>query len=840
MKPFNHCAKPHKDILEGKFSLETYAAKIGQVYRQDKICPEEYLDPKTFFARTFHTKSFEKILDDVEGRLKGDTKKDSFNNITTQFGGGKTHTLIGLLHKSKEWNAEVIVLDAQELDVNKETLWGYIEKELDGKIEKLGGKAPPGSIALQKVFEKHQPLLILIDEAMHYVDGARAIKAESGTLANLTIKFFQQLTTAVSSLDKVCVVCTVPASTIEFANDEGGQKLYDSLKKVIGRSDKVITPIKPDEIPNVIRRRLFSGTDKEILDKAEENISSFADYCEREKILPEGLSPVKYRKLLERSYPFLPHVIDVLYENWGTIPTFQRTRGVLRLLSMVVHSIVERHGDRSPSFISTADFDLSDNDIQRELISHIDEHFSGIIHKDITSENSGAKRIDKDMEQGSKLGEGVATTIFMYSHSGDPNAKINATITDIKRAVCNQNIIPATIDTVIQKAQENLAFLHQTGDRFHFKLTGNLIKLKNDTVENLNDQEIEDEKLQLITTNLKNSQFDTYLFPESSKDVKDNTELKLVILDKDPTKMQDIVTNHGDSPRVNRNTIFFVCPNESDLLSFEKILKDKIAYQKLKEENIVDKENKEELKRRLDRCNSDLLTYVAKCYRSIWIPEKDGLKEIMAVKPSVGESISKNIYEELKSSEKINESLGPKTLKRMFLTEDYVDVKTIYDTFLRTPGEIRIKDKAVLIDCINTGVRLGEFGFGKLVDGKPVYDRWKENCPVAIESGEILINPEKISPPSPEGEGQAEGQGEGQAEGESEGAEETQQKKHLIINTNLPQSQSYNFSEIIPKIDKSFKNIQIRIECEDGEISEEKIEVIKRILKNMNARFNIE
>ena len=71
------------------------------------------------------------------------------------------------------------------------------------------------------------------------------------------------------------------------------------------------------------------------------------------------------------------------------------------------------------------------------------------------------KELIKIWEQGSNLGERVATTIFMYSHSGDPNAKINATITDIKRAVCNQNIIPATIDTVMQKAQENLAFLHQ-------------------------------------------------------------------------------------------------------------------------------------------------------------------------------------------------------------------------------------------------------------------------------------------------------------------------------------------------------------------------------------------
>ena len=43
-----------------------YAAKLDDVYRQTKNCPEEYLDPKTFFDRTFRTKSFEKILDDVE------------------------------------------------------------------------------------------------------------------------------------------------------------------------------------------------------------------------------------------------------------------------------------------------------------------------------------------------------------------------------------------------------------------------------------------------------------------------------------------------------------------------------------------------------------------------------------------------------------------------------------------------------------------------------------------------------------------------------------------------------------------------------------------------------
>ena len=841
MKAFHHCARPHQDILDGKFSMEVYAAKLADVYRKED-CPEEYLDAKTFFSRTFLTESFERIIKDVESRLKGDIKKDSFNNIQTPFGGGKTHSLIGLLHKANEWNVKTVVLDGRELDPNRQTLWGEIEQQLNGKIERLDGQVPHGANELKQVLKKHEPLLILIDETMHYVDNAKAIKVEGETLANLTVNWFQELTTAVSGLKKVCVVFSLPASSNEYANNEESLKLFSRLGKITGRVQKIIVPIKDEEIPSVVRRRLFNGTNEEILDKAREEITNFVDYCERENILPEKVTPTQYRKKLENSYPFLPQVIDVLYERWGTIENFQRTRGVLRLLSMVVHDLIKRLGDGAPSFISLADFNLENDEIKGELIDKIDRRYLGIIHKDITSTGSGSKRVDSEMGQfsSSKLGERVATTIFMHSHTGSPDAKDGATITEIKRSVCNENLIPATIDTVIQKAQDCLAFIHHANGKFLFKLSGNISKLKNDIIENLKPEEINDERIQLITLNLKDSQFEKYIFPENSKDIKDNTELKLVIIDKDLTKMKDFLENHGNTPRINCNTIFFVCPNDSDALSFEKILKDKLAFQKLKDENIIDKENRDELERYLKRSIDDLPTFVTKCYRTICVPEKDGnIEEITATVPSIGESIYTNIYDELKTREKINDDLGPKSLKRYFLTDpdlDYVDVKNIYDTFLRTPGEIRIKNKAILQKCIQDGVNSGDFGVGKLKESKPVYDYWRKNCEIIIEEGEIIINPDKVSPPSNVEQVEEELTFEPSSEPSSK---PKQGKKQLIIDTNLPQSQSYNFSEIIPKIDKSFKKIQIHIECEDGEIFEDRIEEIKIILKNMNAIFNV-
>ena len=81
MKSFHLCAKPHQDIIDGKFSMDVYAAKLSEVYKQSKNCPQEYLNADMFFKSTFPTKSFERILEDVKGRLEGDTKKNSFNNI---------------------------------------------------------------------------------------------------------------------------------------------------------------------------------------------------------------------------------------------------------------------------------------------------------------------------------------------------------------------------------------------------------------------------------------------------------------------------------------------------------------------------------------------------------------------------------------------------------------------------------------------------------------------------------------------------------------------------------------------------------------------------------------
>ena len=64
--------------------------------------PKDYSDPQRFFDRTYLTQPLIGISSEVIRRLSGiTTETSSVYNMTTQFGGGKTHALTLLYHLSK-------------------------------------------------------------------------------------------------------------------------------------------------------------------------------------------------------------------------------------------------------------------------------------------------------------------------------------------------------------------------------------------------------------------------------------------------------------------------------------------------------------------------------------------------------------------------------------------------------------------------------------------------------------------------------------------------------------------------------------------------------------------
>ena len=94
-----------------------------------------------------------------------------------------------------------------------------------------------------------------------------------------------------------------------------------------------------EEIYAVIRRRLFEVEGLQTGQMREVVHGYFQLYQQYHEDLPHKVRDASYRDKMELAYPFHPDVIDILIEKWSTFTTFQRTRGVLRLLANVIEDL---------------------------------------------------------------------------------------------------------------------------------------------------------------------------------------------------------------------------------------------------------------------------------------------------------------------------------------------------------------------------------------------------------------------------------------------------------------------------------------------------------------------
>jgi hypothetical protein len=735
MKAFHTIAIPHKDILEGRLTMDVFAADLYEVSQQRG--PDEYKDAETFFRKTYLTQGLENLLNVVAKRLNG-KGGDPVIQIQTPFGGGKTHALIAMYHKAEEWGAKPVVLSGTALST-KETLWGVIEKQLTGANVKLAGKIAPGKEAIRSILSEKQPVLILMDEVLEYATKASGVNVGESTLAAQTIAFMQELTETAGNLEKVCLVVTLPSSIIEHY-DESADRLYLQLQKVAGRVEKIYTPVEENEIAKVVRRRLFSDIKES---EAKKVITRFIEYADKEGIIPAGIQPSEYRDRFINSYPFMPEVLDVLYHRWGSFPNFQRTRGVLRILSLVINSVK----NKTRPFISLADFDLSNQEIRQELLKHIGTEFNSVLAQDITDADAGAKKLDASLGsayQGLKFGSRTATTVFLYSFSGGHEK--GATLGEIKRCATTTENPASVVAEAIEQLKGKLFYLQSIGDKYFFSNQPNINRILLTKMENIKSKEINELEFDLLKRSIKGGKFKVVIWEENTGNISDADDLKLVILKKEDSELMDnIIKNKGMTPRVNRNTLFFLYPMESERTGFISSIKKKISYDYIEQDKSLplSDEQRKEIKKELKRIEDGLKESVRRLYRTIAIPDKTGVKVIDLGIPTFGEekAIDHEVYDKLHSESEILEKIVPLVIKEKYLIgKDYLLTEQLYQASLRTPGEARPANKSVLEQGIAEGVYKGIFGIGEVERDKVTCHYFKERAPVSLSNNEALIS----------------------------------------------------------------------------------------------------
>ncbi len=683
MKPFHTVAIPHEDIKSGALEMSVFAADLWSASRGSG--PQEYSNPDVFFRKTYQTDGLKELLETVQKRLEG-RGGDSVLQVQTPFGGGKTHSMIALYHKAGEWNAKRVVLVGTVLDKDK-TLWGEIERQLTGEVRYLTGRTSPGREALNKVLTTNAPVLILMDELMEYMTKASGVKVEDTTLAEQTLAFMQELSEEASSISGVCALVTLQSSFIEQSS-EAAERLLSKLKKTLGRKEKVYAPVKDSEVTKIIRKRLFSTIDERA---AEAVVSNLVDYFANQSILPAGIEKSDYRTRFLDSYPFAPEVIDVLYHRWGSYPEFQRTRGVLRILALVIHSMLKSGN----SYISLADFDLDIQELRQELIKFTGSEFNSVIASDITADDSGTVRTN------------------MYSFSG--GREHGATLTDIKRQAAAYDNPAEVISDCLERLKNRLFYLQNTDDKYFFSNKPNLNRIIHTKMENVSSESLKELEEELLKRNISGKRFKTFVGEQSYKDIPDNYDLKLLVLDSvDKQMMMEIVNNRGNStPRVNRNTIIFLCPGEKT--NFEKQMKHKLAFDAIERDETLElgETDRRKLREDMRKISSELDDGVHRVYREIYIPIKNGLLPTDLGIPTYGENktLDERVFDHLKSEQKLIDKLAPIVIQAKYMKDsDRLYTEQLWKSHLQTPGEPLLMNRGVLEEAIVEGLKNGLFG----------------------------------------------------------------------------------------------------------------------------------
>jgi hypothetical protein len=367
---------------------------------------------ESFFRENYFTSGMSTLVERCFRQLGGSTAGSSVFLLSQAMGGGKTHSMVALGLMARDPGLRRKVLGAQDpgpslgkvkvIGFNGRNvepafgIWGSLAEQL-GRKSQFGNYyqplSAPGPQAWKELLDD-QPVIVLLDELPPYMEHARSVQIGNSDLAVVTAAALANLLVAASELDSVVVVISDLAGA---SWQSGGDMIQQSLANLKNETQRIAVPITPvnpqgDDLYQILRCRLFETL------PGRSNIEGVADRYRKAhgEAVKMGLTSTQsdglYQQILD-SYPFHPAWRDLIgrfKENDG----FQQTRGVIRLMQMVVSNLWSTGRADALELLHPYDLDLNDPEIGSEVRT-INQHLSEAVAHDIAhSGQAEAEEID--------------------------------------------------------------------------------------------------------------------------------------------------------------------------------------------------------------------------------------------------------------------------------------------------------------------------------------------------------------------------------------------------------------------------------------------------------------
>jgi hypothetical protein len=779
LKPWTDVIRPHPDVASGDLAMGTYAANLAAVAFRGESSVSVYANAAEFFASTYFTRAMRQLLADVFEVLDGESG-DRVLQLRTPFGGGKTHTLLALYHlaaaREQASGAEeladvpdpgpvrVAVLSGEYLDPQRgrsvdgrriATLWGELAYQLGGwgafdQITVDGDEGvPPGGEILAQLLGG-PPSLILLDEVLIYIVKGRALKRLDTTVGQQALIFLQTLTEAVNQQRHAAMVYSLQASVGEAVQEEG---LLQALEHMAARVDARREPVSGDEVLRVVQTRLFESTgDADVrrdvakaygeLLRAELEANAETDDARREAVRTAD----NLERRIEECYPFHPELIDLMYQRWGSLPSYQRTRGALQFLATVTHALWTSQAERTAQpLIGPGDVDLSDEATRATFFEQVGEasQYTAVVEADFLNADAGTRVVDERVGREApalerlRVGTRVATAIALLSFGAREGDERGA----LEQEVIAASLAPGLDGNVLRSAladlrSETLLYLHYTGRRYRFEPTPNLNKL----IVTEQDKFEAHEVLSVVRRNLEGAlggdrgHREIVLWPADSSQIRDGIQAFLVAYlppdwDERKQPLERLVASCGDAPRKFKNALALALPDRATFDAARQAARTTMAVESLLSRTArhnFSAEQAAELKERATAANRKLTSLMGHAYERIVLPvgsngdaglqlDDVGLGTVMAA----GRQLHERVRDAL--SHQVFDRLTPARLAAVAKLNEHgaAYCEKLAEDFFAYFELTKLWSVAPLREAIAEGVSNGLFAYAVGVSGEP-------------------------------------------------------------------------------------------------------------------------
>jgi predicted AAA+ superfamily ATPase len=773
LKPWREVVTPHPDVASGRYQQAEFAADLWQVYQQEGS--DEYKHPTEFFRRTFLTEGLRRLLSQAILRLTGNGG-DPVVELQTNFGGGKTHSMLALFHLfsgtpradlpgAEELVKEVgvtlpktvrrVVFVGTQISPGKphkkpdgtiiRTIWGEIAWQLGCKegyqlVKEDDERATNPGDALKELFNRFGPCQILIDEWVAYARQLHGTADLPAGTFETQFTFAQGLSEAVKAAKNTLLVVSIPASESPHQKPEravtdievGGERGRESLarlKNAIGRVEASWRPASPDEGFEIVRRRLFEPLTGDEFVARDTVARAFVDlYGANRSEFPGECREANYERRIKMAYPIHPELFDRLYNDWSTLDKFQRTRGVLRLMAAVIHSLWERQD--SNLLIMPANVPVDDALVQFELTRYLEDQWVPVIEKDVDGANSLPLALDRDNPNLGRYSAArrVGRTIYLGSaptlraaHRGIDERQVRLGCVQPGEAV-------ATFGDALRRLTDSATYLYVDGKRYWYSTQATVTRLAEDRAGQLTDDQVHEELTKRLRKEAgSRAEFSKVHACVASGDIPDEKEARLIILGPEfahtnrdtnsPARREvaAILESRGASPRNFKNTLVFLAGDVNRLRELEQAARQYLAWESIWKEQgplNLDQFQTRQAETKRQSANESVDLRITEAYHWLLVPGQPDPKGEVSwtdLKLQGEGGLAARAAKKLRNEECLLVQMGAVRLRteleRVPLWDgNHVSIKKLADYMARYLYLPRLRDENVLLATVQDGV----------------------------------------------------------------------------------------------------------------------------------------